>query len=123
MNTKLIIMADATIDQIQSTNQQVLYELCPNFEKCSAPLCPLDKKHRKRTYRKFERTCFWARELLKPNGEARIRGALQTLAANLVVAHTLQHKLCNTPYFRSLTRFAKTRPKTNPMGNHENEPK
>jgi hypothetical protein len=41
-------------------------EICPRFEACSAPICPLDNEWRKRRMLKRERTCHYLREVSKP---------------------------------------------------------
>jgi len=44
---------------------------CPKYQKCSAPLCPLDLDITKRSYRKGEPICFYMNEFVKPGALAR----------------------------------------------------
>lgn len=52
-------------------------ESCPKFDKCSAPICPLDEHWRERKHLDGEPVCLWLRELAKPGGEAILGGALR----------------------------------------------
>ncbi len=51
-------------------------EQCPKFEKCSAPICPLDPDWRLRHHYKGERVCFYLTEYSKPAARAFLRGSL-----------------------------------------------
>ena len=48
---------------------------CPRFERCSAPICPLDADWRKRRHVQGERVCGLALEAVKPNAKAVFSGA------------------------------------------------
>lgn len=41
---------------------------CPKFDKCSAPICPLDGEWHKRSHLKGERVCFFLAEASKRGG-------------------------------------------------------
>ena len=45
-------------------------EDCPKYERCSAPICPLDPNWRKRRHLKGERVCFYLCEAQKGGSEA-----------------------------------------------------
>ena len=47
---------------------------CPRFERCNAPICPLDADWRERTYVSGDPVCAWLLEAGKPTWEA-VRGA------------------------------------------------
>ena len=47
---------------------------CPKFEKCSAPICPLDPEWQSRSHLPGERVCFYLLEFVKPGAEARFQG-------------------------------------------------
>jgi len=44
-------------------------EDCPKYERCSAPICPLDPNWRKRRHLKGERVCFYLCEAQKDGSE------------------------------------------------------
>jgi hypothetical protein len=48
---------------------------CPRFERCSAPICPLDSDWQERTQLKGEPTCFYLLEYVKGGAEADFRGS------------------------------------------------
>jgi len=45
-------------------------EKCPKFERCSAPICPLDRNWRKASHLHHERVCFYLCESQKRGSEA-----------------------------------------------------
>ncbi len=47
---------------------------CSKFDRCSAPICPLDPEWQKRTHVKGERICFYLLECVKSGAEARFQG-------------------------------------------------
>ncbi len=49
---------------------------CPRFDKCSAPICPLDSDWRLRVYRKGEPICFYLLEYVKPDAKAQFQGSI-----------------------------------------------
>ncbi len=49
---------------------------CQKYDKCSAPICPLDPDMLTRTHLKGERVCFYLTEYVKPVGKAKLRGSL-----------------------------------------------
>lgn len=54
--------------------------LCPRWERCSAPICPLDPRHLQSAHLDGERICFWLVEASKRGGrlpkDPRLAGAL-----------------------------------------------
>lgn len=49
---------------------------CPKFDKCSAPLCPLDPDWKKRSMTKDDRVCFYLREAVKEGAQERFQGGI-----------------------------------------------
>ncbi len=47
---------------------------CPKFERCSAPICPLNEQPS--AHLKGEPVCYYLRELVKQGGKAKISGCL-----------------------------------------------
>jgi hypothetical protein len=58
---------------------------CPRYDKCSAPICPLDPDWRLRSHLPGERVCAWSLELSKPGGERRLRAYLCEGNASAIV--------------------------------------
>ena len=53
----------------------MLMDECPRWDKCSAPICPLDQDWEKRKHLKGERVCLWLTESVKENAKAVFDGA------------------------------------------------
>lgn len=53
----------------------ISYEHCPKFEKCNAPICPLDPDWRKRVLFSEDATCFYLTESVKHGAETVFQGA------------------------------------------------
>lgn len=49
---------------------------CPKFERCGAPVCPLDADWRFCTHLPGEAVCLLLRESVKPGGDAILRGSV-----------------------------------------------
>lgn len=49
---------------------------CPKWEKCSAPICPLDEDWRDRVHRDGDRVCFYLTEYAKKRTRRNLRGVL-----------------------------------------------
>ncbi len=49
---------------------------CPKFDRCSAPICPLDPDWRLRVYRRDEPICFYLLEYVKPHARAQFIGGM-----------------------------------------------
>jgi len=45
---------------------------CPKYEKCEAPICPLDADWRERTHLQEDRICFFLSESVKEGAETRL---------------------------------------------------
>jgi hypothetical protein len=58
---------------------------CPRYDRCSAPICPLDPAWRKRTHLSEDRVCRWLTELAKPGGETLLREYLAEETASQIV--------------------------------------
>jgi hypothetical protein len=58
---------------------------CPEYVRCNAPICPLDKDWQKRTYDSSDSTCLFLRETMK-------EGAEQNLSVNPVFIQL--HRIC-----------------------------
>lgn len=54
------------------------FDLCPKWERCSAPICPLDPEALKRVMTDDDPVCFYLSEVAKPNAEAVFRGRGRT---------------------------------------------
>lgn len=64
---------------------EIRSSLCPRYERCSAPICPLDQLWEQRTHIKGESVCGLLLELAKEGGEANLRGSLPEQAADRMV--------------------------------------
>lgn len=63
----------ADTSDAHSTAVSVRDNACPRFERCSAPLCPLDRDWRLRSHRRGEPVCGLLLEASKPGAEAVFR--------------------------------------------------
>lgn len=61
-----------------------LYEECPKFAICSAPVCPMHDDWLKLSHLRGERVCLYLREWSKVGGEAAVRERLRTDMAEAV---------------------------------------
>lgn len=59
-----------------SRTPQMTSRDCPQFDRCSAPLCPLDPGLSHCRHLNGERVCLLLREWVKPEGRALLRGAV-----------------------------------------------
>jgi hypothetical protein len=64
---------------------------CPRFDKCSAPICPLDPYWQKRVLLHDDPTCYYLTESVKGNAEAvfRSRGLAKLYLAMVEVTPTI----------------------------------
>lgn len=75
---------------------------CPRYDRCSAPICPLDPDWRLRSHIENESVCGLLLELSKKDGEATLRAclpgevaqAVTTLAAPILIAHGPVRRAC-----------------------------
>jgi hypothetical protein len=81
---------------------------CPRFERCSAPICPLDPDWKLCVYRKSEPICFYLREYVKPGGKARFQGCIAIQIFEVIQEHL--EALCHryAPLRRALERAKRT---------------
>ncbi len=49
---------------------------CPRYDRCNAPICPLDPRCLHAQHLHGESVCLWLRELSKPHGEATLRSVV-----------------------------------------------
>lgn len=81
---------------------------CPQYYKCNAPICPVDRRWRDRTHLKGEPVCLWLRERAKPDGIARVRGVMpQELAEEIAEAES-DIRRRHGPIKRALNQARKT---------------
>ena len=59
---------------------------CPKWEKCNAPLCPLDPDWQKTRHLKGESVCHWLRMYAKQPVEGRFQGILRDEMAEQVIS-------------------------------------
>jgi hypothetical protein len=59
---------------------------CPRYERCNAPICPLDPHCLHSQHLPGESVCLWLRELSKPHGEDTLRSVLREEVAATVMA-------------------------------------
>ena len=50
--------------------ENLTYSQCPKFQKCNAPICPIDPEWQKRKHISGDRVCFYLTEAQKPNAIA-----------------------------------------------------
>jgi|SRR5262249_32055889 len=62
---------------------------CPRFDKCSAPLCPLDVDWRMRAHLPEDRICFYLSESVKPGASTRIIAELFEPALRMTTSNNL----------------------------------
>lgn len=72
--------SDARSDELRAT---VLPRACPRYDKCSAPICPLDAEWEARRHIKGEAVCNVLLELAKPNGLDTVKALLPAQAPEL----------------------------------------
>ena len=87
---------------------EVTPERCPRFQGCSANICPLDPKWRKRNHLKGEPVCGLLVESVKPGGEARLRGYIQGELVDTVLGRRDAISACWGDVKRRLDRAALT---------------
>ncbi len=81
---------------------------CPRFDRCSAPICPVDPDWKLRVYRKGEPICFYLLEYVKPDAEAQFQGSIgvQIYAAIKKHLDAISHRYA--PLSRALERAKRT---------------
>ena len=87
---------------------RIVPALCPRYDRCSAPVCPLDPAWRLRSHLKGEPVCGLLLELSKTDGEATLRGFLpaEVAQAAITLAPTLLAR--HAPLRRASEKAAKT---------------
>jgi len=79
--------------------------VCPKFDSCSAPICPLYPEWPRARHLPGERVCLWLRELVKEGGEARVANASSEEVA-AAVAEVLPAIVASSSDIRSKLRHA-----------------
>jgi len=86
-----------------------LMTACPRYDKCSAPICPLDPDWRVRTHLPEDRVCRWLTELAKSGGETLLRQRLaRTMVDQIVQIAPLIRSLAPANVKRAIDRASKT---------------
>ena len=62
---------------------------CPKFQKCNAPVCPIDPIWQKRRHMNGDRVCFYLMEAHKPNAKAVFEGRSLSYLYDAIVRHAL----------------------------------
>ncbi len=85
---------------------------CPRFDKCAAPICPLDPDWRARVYRKGEPICFYLREFVKSSAKTQFQGCIAIQIFEVIQEHL--EALCRryAPLLRALERAKQTGSRT-----------
>lgn len=73
-NSMNILFQSHSSNKTQLSNQSCLSK-CPKFNKCNAPVCPLDKEWQKRKHISGDKCCVYLLELSKANAEGNFVGA------------------------------------------------
>jgi hypothetical protein len=81
---------------------------CPRWERCSAPLCPLDPQWRVRKMVPSEPVCLYLRELAKPDGSATLARFLPQCMVQQVIAAAPGMLATASPLRRALRGAAST---------------
>jgi len=71
-----------TTDCKQQSNNKPQH--CKHFDRCNAPICPLDSDWRQRTHLENEHVCIFLRELAKPSGKDLLSSHLQAITLELI---------------------------------------
>ena len=66
----------------------VAMDECPRFDRCIAPICPLDPNWPRSAHLQGEHVCMYLLEAVKTGGEARVRSVLPTQVAEQVLRST-----------------------------------
>lgn len=67
------------------------FALCPKWEKCSAPICPLDTDWKKRMMLAEDRVCFLMNEAVKSGAEDRFK--LSAYSELYATIHEAMHNI------------------------------
>jgi len=81
---------------------------CLRFDRCSAPICPLDPDWKLRVYRKGEPICFYLLEFVKPDAKAQFQGSIgvRVYEAIQTSIDAMSHRYA--PLCRALERAKRT---------------
>ena len=78
---------------------------CPKFQKCTAPICPIDPIWHKRKHISGDRVCFYLTEAQKPDAKAIFEVRSLGHLYELMVTHTPQisqrHHTINTALIKA----------------------
>jgi hypothetical protein len=82
---------------------------CPKFERCNAPLCPLDPDWRQRGFFKGEAICFYMLEAQKPRARCKFMGAIEGQIYRAICIVVNDMKCVYGPLRKRLERAKRTR--------------
>lgn len=81
---------------------------CPQFESCSAPICPLDRERYLRGYIDGEAVCLYMREWVKEGGPDKISRAIGPKRTELVAEACQDALTSHGPLKKRLKRCSQT---------------
>ena len=81
---------------------------CPKFDRCAAPICPLDRECQTRIYHKGEPICFYLLEYVKPDAKARFEGSLAIIITQALEKHFESLFRSYAPLRKALQRAKQT---------------
>jgi len=93
--------------QANDTRQASKSQQCKHFDRCSAPICPLNDSWQKRTHLDGEPICIYLRELVKPDGKRNLATSLPCQLLELIERQAKCISLRYGPIARRLKRASK----------------
>ncbi len=81
---------------------------CPKFQKCNAPICPIDPIWHKRKHFSGDRVCFYLMEAQKPNAKALFEVRGLGYLYEVMVMHTQSIADTYTPIKNALEKAKAT---------------
>jgi len=91
-------------------------ESCDRFDRCSAPLCPLDPEYEKRVHQDGERVCYYMLQAVKPGAAARFLGGPTETLFNAAAKVVAQRESLGRPLRKALDRASKQGRRIVPIG-------
>jgi len=79
---------------------------CPRFNRCSAPLCPLDPNREDRSHLRGEPVCGYLREIVKPDGASLVQQSVPELF-ELIAAAATELTVPGSPIYWALRAAAR----------------
>ena len=84
-NKGLIQVQNPKLPVLSRVPDKIEPRLCPRYEKCSVPICPLGARWFLRTHLPEDRTCRWLTEGVKPWGQEVLAKYLPARAVEIVL--------------------------------------